>query len=117
MKNSSTEPKNDKEIYLMALADWYSILEGLWIAIGKPVDKKRLKIYAQELSNVPIGLLERAIRRIRMTSTFSSVPAIGEIWRAVRVELENDNCSSPEEWVERQWIRFFNRAVIVNGTA
>lgn len=102
--------KSDKEIHEMAVADWYSILEDMWVAVGKEIDKERLLIYGKDLGNVPCELLERAIRRIRMTSIYSQVPTIGEIWQAVRMELAMDNCSTPEEWVERRWIQFMGRA-------
>lgn len=109
MGNKLAEAKSDKEIYQMALRDWYGILAGLWIAIGKPVDKRRLELYAGDLKAVPCELLERAVKRIRMSSTYSIVPTIGEIWQAVRAELANDNCSTPEEWIERKWTHFMGR--------
>ena len=99
----------EAEIHKMAIADWYGILENLWLAIGKPVEKQRLLIYGQDLGNVPCELLERAIRRIRLNSIYSQVPTIGEIWQAVRIELAADNCSTPEDWIERKWIYFMGK--------
>ncbi len=104
------QAKTDQEIFQLAVADWYSILASLWIAVGKPVEEKRLEIYGKELGNVPCELLERAIRRIRLTYTYNAVPSIGEIWQAVKVELQNDNCSTPEEWIERKWGRMLRIA-------
>jgi hypothetical protein len=93
----------------MAIADWYSILASLWVAIGKPVDKNRLLLYGHDLGNVPCELLERAIKRIRLNSIYTQVPTIGEIWQAVKAELAEDNCTTPEEWIERKWIYFMGR--------
>lgn len=101
---------SDTEIHDMAVADWYGILETLWTAIGKPVEKKRMLIYGKDLGNVPCELLERAIRRIRLNSIYSQVPTIGEIWQAVKMELAEDNCTTSEEWIERKWIYFMGRA-------
>lgn len=101
--------KSDKEIYQIALKDWYGILASMWTAIGKPVDKKRLQIYGKDLSSVPCELLERAIKRIRLNTTFNAIPTIGEIWQAVKIELAQDNCTTPEEWIERKWIFFMGR--------
>jgi len=99
----------DVEIQKMAIADWYGILESLWTAIGKPVEKKRMLIYGQDLGNIPCELLERAIKRIRLNSIYTQVPTIGEIWQAVKLELAQDNCTTPEEWIERKWIYFMGR--------
>jgi hypothetical protein len=101
---------SDAQIQEMAIADWYSILESLWTAIGKPVDKKRMQIYGKDLAIVPCELLERAIKRIRLTSIYSQVPTIGEIWQAVKIELAEDNCTTPDEWIERKWIKFMSLA-------
>ena len=101
---------SDTEIHDMAVADWYGILETLWTAIGKPVEKKRMLIYGKDLGNVPCELLERAIKRIRLNSIYSQVPTIGEIWQAVKMELAEDNCTTSEEWIERKWIYFMGRA-------
>jgi hypothetical protein len=110
LKPEEIKPLSDKEIYDLALADWYSILASLWIAVGKSVEEERLKIYGRELGNVPCELLERAIRRIHLNSAYNAVPSIGEIWKAVQIELANDNCSSPEEWIDRKWENFMWRS-------
>ena len=81
------QPLSDQEIHDMAVTDWYRILESMWIAIGKEVDKERLLIYGRDLGNVPCEILERAIRRIRLSSSYASIPTIGEIWQAVKMEL------------------------------
>lgn len=99
----------DAQIYDLAVADWYSILESLWTAIGKPVDKKRMLIYGKDLGNVPCELLERAIKRLRLNCIYTQVPTIGEIWQAVKMEMAEDRCTTPEEWIERKWIRFMSK--------
>lgn len=105
----------DAQIHKMAIADWYSILESLWTAIGKPVDKQRMLIYGKDLGEVPCELLERAIKRIRLNSIYTQVPTIGEIWQAVKMELAEDNCTTPEEWIERKWIYFMGRIQYGDG--
>ncbi len=100
---------SDADIQQMAIADWYGILESLWTAIGKPVEKKRMLIYGKDLGSVPCELLERAIKRIRLNSIYTQVPTIGEIWQAVKIELANDHCITPEEWIDRKWTYFMGR--------
>ena len=109
MPENAKKTMTDTEIHQMATADWYSLIESLWIAIGKPVDKRRLLLYGEDLGNVPYGLLERAIKRIRRSQTYTIVPTLGELWNAINTELVADNCSTPEEWVDTRWNRFMRK--------
>jgi hypothetical protein len=77
----------EQEIYQAALAEWTGILAQLWTAIGKPIEPERLQVYRDQLGDVPLGLLERSIRRVLRENTWSNVPPIGTIWQAIRKEL------------------------------
>ena len=92
--------KTDKEIYEMALADWYGVLASMWTLIAKPVDPERLRIYGKNLSAVPLGLLEIAINRVFRENTYQIVPVPGIIWESIKKELHNpyDIDTALENW-------------------
>jgi hypothetical protein len=77
----------DEQIYQAAKAEWLGILAQLWIAIGKPIEQDRLNIYAAQLEDVPMGLLEKAIDRLLKEHIYSNVPNVGVIWEILRKEL------------------------------
>jgi hypothetical protein len=89
------------------LVEWLEILQGLWIAVGKPVDDQRLKLYFEELRTIPLGLLELAIRRLRRAeSVYLVVPTLGAIFKAIDKELEEANCITPEDWADSHFRKF-----------
>jgi hypothetical protein len=112
------EFKTDQEIYQMAYADWMAVLSRLWKAANRPVDAEQLQIYIQELGEVPLGLLQKAISRAMQENQYSNVPTIGKVWEAVRRELGNPydvrlainewtlaqpkGISSPKDWKENE---------------
>lgn len=83
VKNDMT----DEQVYEAALEEWTGILAQLWTAVGKPPDDQRLKIYCDQLKDVPLGLLELAINRVMRSNTWNTVPIVGAIWQAIRKEL------------------------------
>jgi hypothetical protein len=89
MKLLIPDVKSDKEIYQEALNEWTGVLVQLWDAIGKPVDRKQLQVYAKQLNDVPLGLLEQALKALMRRHTYNTVPTIGEIWQEVK-KLEGD---------------------------
>ena len=76
--------KSDKEIYMLATAEWTAQLTQLWEAVGKPIDRKQLAVYVKQLGRVPLGLLEQAISEILQNHTYNTVPTLGEIWRVIK---------------------------------
>lgn len=97
-----TEAESDQA----ANVEWVDLLTGMWDAIGKPLDEKRLHKYVKELSWIPMGLLERAVSRaIRTSGDYLVVPTIAAIWNAVRKELKNplDLDEAIERWCETQY--------------
>lgn len=96
----------DAEIEQAANVEWLDILSGMWEAIGKPIDEKRLQKYARELHSIPLGLLEKAVSRaIRNGGDYMVVPTISAIWGALRKELKNpyDIDEAIERWCEAQY--------------
>src|SRR5690242_3931411 len=93
----------DKEIYQLAMDEWVGVIAHLWEVIGKPVDEKRLELYAKDLDIVPLGLLEASIKRAIRANTYNNIPTIGAIWDAVRkeVRLSDYPSMSLEEAIER----------------
>jgi len=79
----------------------------LWTAAGKPLEADRLEVYRQSLEDVPLGLLELAVRRVIRENVYALVPLPGVIWEAVRRELGEpwDVKQAIEDWVERRWGR------------
>lgn len=104
--------KTDGQIYDMAMDEWLDQLIRLWDAVGKPLDADRLQIYRRELSAIPLGLLEKAISRVLRGHIYASVPAIGEVWNAVRDELgcrKGQELEAIEHWCDMSWDRCFIR--------
>lgn len=98
--------RTDAEIEQDAYLEWTDVLIGMWEAIGKPLDEKRLAKYAKELKDIPLGLLEKAISRaIRNGGDYQVVPTISAIWGALRKELGNpyDIDEAIERWREAKY--------------
>mgnify|MGYP001453059296 FL=1 len=89
----------------LLLVEWLGVLSEMWKAVGKPLEKDRLEVYQQALSDVPMGLLALAVRRVIRENTYNVVPPPGVVWAAVRQELGEpwDIRMAMEDWVERRW--------------
>lgn len=73
--------------YKVAIDEWIAALVRMWDAVDKPVDDKRLSVYAEEFKDIPFGLLEKAVgRAIRNNGVYSTVPTVGALWAAIRKE-------------------------------
>jgi len=94
---------NDR--YDTPLEEWLAVLTELWTAVGKPVNPRRLELYQRSLAEVPLGLLELAVRRVIRENTFNVIPVPAVVWAAVRKELGYpDNVEAAiEAWVEKRW--------------
>jgi hypothetical protein len=90
----------DEQINKMATEEWYRVLASLWVSIGKPVEKERLMLYADDLKDVPLGLFETAIKNIRKGHEYSNVPTIGTIWKEIEKQLRESNCPDIRTWTE-----------------
>ena len=71
----------------LLLVEWLWVLAVLWTAAGKPLEADRLQMYRQSLGEVPLGLLELAVRRVIRENVYHGVPLPGVVWAAVRREL------------------------------
>jgi hypothetical protein len=83
------------------------VLAELWTAAGKALEADRLQVYRQSLGEVPLGLLELAVRQVIRENVYHVVPLPGVVWTAVRRELGDpwDIKLAMEDWVERRWGR------------
>ena len=81
------------------------MLAELWTAAGKPLEADRLQVYRQSLGEVPLALLELAVRRVIRENVYHVVPLPGVVWAAVWRELGEpwDVRLAREGWVERRW--------------
>lgn len=116
MATATAELITDGAINADAYSEWLSVLMSMWESVEKPVDEKRLKLYASQFESVPLGLLEKAITRaIRNNGNYLSVPSIGALWSAIRKEtgdLPNvDVLEAVEMWQEKQTAMFDSRVV------
>lgn len=103
---------SDEDIYQAAMEEWLGVLVRLWQAVGKNVDAERLQIYQRELGDVPLGLLEKAVKRLIREWHYANVPNVNEIWKAVCKELDcrpDDVLDAIENWKNRSWERCFVR--------
>jgi hypothetical protein len=96
---------SDELMYETPEEEWMSVLARLWIAYDKTIDAERLQIYAHELADVPMGLLEKAVSRAIRGHRFSSVPTVGDVWDALSAELghPSDMLQAIQAWCDLQW--------------
>lgn len=95
--------RTEAEIYADLQEEWMGVLASLWVAIGKPVDPERLRMYAQVLSDIPLGLLELSIKRVLRQQTWQVVPQPGVIVGAMEKELQIANVHNIPDWVEQRY--------------
>jgi hypothetical protein len=95
------KPLSDAEIRKMAYRDWIDVLSQLWEATGKPVNDKQLAVYAKQLRNVPMSVLEDVVGVLLREHTWNNVPTIGEIWKCIQ-----DRHGDPDNLIvkERPWV-------------
>ena len=102
--------KTDEEIYQAAMEEWTATLAQLWDAYDKQLDARRMLLYRNSLSGVPLGLLERAVNRTIKEHEYNTVPTLGEVWLAIKAELKKDDIhcetmgidAALETWVDRR---------------
>jgi hypothetical protein len=107
-------PMSDAQLHKLLREEWVGVIGRLWDAIGKPIEQDRLASYMQELKQVPLGLLEKAISRVLRENTYNVVPTIGKVWEALRKELgcnPNDLAGAVENW-RHQTDRSIERSII-----
>lgn len=102
----------DESIYKAAYGEWVGVLASMWDAIGKDVDDRRLKVYAEQFKNIPYGLLEKAVARaIRNNGNYLTVPSVSALWDAIKREAgdsmnidfrNRDALEAVETWVEHE---------------
>lgn len=109
-----SEPMSDDEIHQAAMSEWLETLSGLWAAYGKTPDAKQLAIYAQVLGDIPLGLLEEAIRRVIGRHEYANVPTAAEVRRAAWEILGKpyDMTAAIEGWIEAG----FKRCIVDFGS-
>jgi hypothetical protein len=103
---------SEEEFEQMMRAEWVAILSSMWLAIGKPVEDRRLNIYVQSFLGVPLGLLQAAISRtLREAGDYNLVPTIGAVWGALRKELHNplDLEDEIKRWCEAKYQNMLHR--------
>ena len=91
--------------------EWLAVLSELWTSVEKPIDPDRLEVYQKVLEEVPLGLLELAIKRVIRENDYQVVPVPGVIWAAVRKELGHpyDVSMAIEAWLDEKWAGLLNK--------
>lgn len=59
--------------------EWDGVLLRLWTAFGKPLDAAQFKVYRDELSGVPLGVLEHTISEVIKRHKYNTVPALAVV--------------------------------------
>jgi hypothetical protein len=97
--------KTDEQIHQAANEEWLGVLSQLWIAFDKPLDPERLALYRNMFGDLPLGLLEQAVKRAIREHKFNSIPTVADVWSAVRKELNNpaDLDRAIKLWIESRW--------------
>lgn len=94
------------EAFAEVYSEWLDILKGMWEAIGKPVDERRLQEYARHFKDIPMELLRDCVdRAIRDNGVYQTIPTVGALWEAVRKVLGNpyDIDQGIHEWEQARW--------------
>ena len=93
--------------------EWLAVLSGLWTSVEKPIDPDRLEVYQKTLEEVPLGLLELAVKRVIRENAYQVVPVPGVIWEAVKREFGNpiDVKMAIEIWLDEKWYRLINKYI------
>ncbi len=103
-----SDPEEDAKLYAKAFEsmrkEWYLVLSDLWTAFGKPVDQKRMQVYARQMNFIPLGLLEKSISiAIQKQSKYNIVPTVGSVIEALKQILGDpfDLTQAIEEWADQ----------------
>ena len=100
---------SDAEIKSLLTKEWSDLFDALWYAIGKPIDQKQKAVYARALSNIPYGLLDKAINKVLQEHKYSNIPTIAEIINAVRSVLGISSDANLENniaiWKNNVWFK------------
>jgi hypothetical protein len=85
--------------------EWLKALRRLWFAFDKPIQNEQFEVYASELQNIPLGLLESGIKAIINKSKY--FPRLSELKSEISQEMKKDitDGSLDQENID-EWIRF-----------
>ena len=93
----------------MALEEWLGVLVRLWTAFQKQPTPEQLELYQNQLEEIPLGLLELAVKRAIRDYRYGNVPSVHDVWEALRKVLDlsahDDLGEAIQHWREIQWER------------
>ena len=73
------------------LNEWLKVLRRLWLAYDKKIDNEQFEVYATELGDVPIGILEPAIKTIINDGNRAPYfPRLSELKASISYEVKKD---------------------------
>lgn len=110
MPTTDDEMIEEQEIevgWVEQYTEWQSPLAGMWSAIGKQIDGKRLAEYTRVFSDIPAGLLLKMVdQAIKDNGQYQTVPTIGACWDALKKILHNprDLDAAVESWVSSRFM-------------
>ena len=111
-----TPMPTDEEADESLRKEWFNVLRRLWLAYDKKIDAEQFKLYADELSNIPIGLLEPGIKAlINDMNRTNYFPRLSEVRLAISNELKKTLTSGDltddniDEWLNNQHNQFMAR--------
>lgn len=108
---------SDQEIYAMAMAEWQNVLVRLWTAFQKKPTPDQLELYVEQLEDIPLELLEKAVRRAIRDYRYGNVPSVHDVWEALRKEMgldpHHDILLEIKDWHALQWERIVYRGTQV----
>ena len=89
--------------------EWLKVLRRLWAAYDKPIQAEQFELYVEELGNVPIGLLDPAIKAIINDGNRAPFfPRLSELKAAISHTMQLDMTDGTvtqdnnDEWCNRQ---------------
>ncbi len=108
---------SENDIRKAAKLEWLKTLSELWIFFGKQIDEERLRVYARDLSYVPLGLLEQAVRRAVREQQYHTTPTLRAVEDALCRVLSVERFSELESAIAAWEQDSFNRCVVRFGGA
>ena len=72
----------------MALEEWLGVLVRLWTAFQKQPTPDQLDLYRNQLDEIPLELLEQAVKRAIRDYKYGNVPSVHDVWEALRKWLD-----------------------------
>jgi hypothetical protein len=107
------EKNEAEEAYQLTLDIWLGVLVRLWTAFQKQPTPDQLDLYQEQLEEIPLALLEKAVKRAIRDYRYGNVPSVHDVWEALRKEMDlsthDDIGDAIRQWSELRYEKIVYR--------